>query len=453
MKLTTEKGSENYAAQVITLPAKQKVVGLDNLVRVSVFGNDCLIGKDSPENELYLFFPAESALGMAYCYLNNLYRDSETNLDKKQKGFFEATGRVKALKFKGVISTGFVIPLKSLESWNQTDIKKLKVGDEFTSIDGHVLCYKYKITYQQGEKKTKESRFNKKLERFDKLVPNQFRFHESTSHLAKNLHLFAEDDVIVITDKWHGTSAVFSNVLVNKELTLKEKIAKWFGVKVVDKVYDNLYSSRSVLKNQYINKDQKEGGYYGEDIWGTVNKELDGKIEQGITIYGEIVGYLPSGAMIQKDYDYGCKQRNILDLPEGTSKVDVSKIMLYSEHKFLVYRITYTKPDGNHIELSWQQIKDYCAKHSLETVRELYFGQSGLDGQDEVVRENFLLELQSQHLEMKCIHCKNDVWAEGICVRIDGKTSYQTFKLKSKNFLERETKDLDKGEVSVEEEN
>lgn len=248
---------------------------------------------------------------------------------------------------------------------------------------------------------------------------------------------------IVITDKWHGTSTVHSNVLVNKELDWKEKIAKWFKINVVDKVYDNLYSSRSVLKNQYINKEQKEGGYYSEDIWGIVNKELEGKIEQGITIYGEIVGYLPSGKMIQKNYDYGC---NVGGNTEPNT-------FATPEHKFLVYRITYTKPDGNHIELSWQQIKDYCAKYSLETVKELYFGQCGLDGQDEVARENFLLELQNQHLEQKCTHCKNDVWAEGICVRIDGKQSYQTFKLKSKNFLEQETKDLDKGEVSLEEEN
>lgn len=418
MKLSIKEGSENYACSVIKLPVKQKVEGLDNLVRVSVFGNDCLVGKESAEDVLYLFFPAECAISKDFLSNNNLYRESTLNKDKSKKGFFEPSGRVKSLKFKGVISTGFVIPVESLRSLGDF---KLKLGDEFTSINDHNLCWKYRPVHQQAAT-TKESRFNKKLKRFDKLVPNQFRFHESTAHLAKNLHLFKENDIIVITDKWHGTSAVFSNVLVNKELTWGERVTKWLGISIVDKTYDNLYSSRSVLKNQYINKEQG-GGYYGEDIWAVVNKELVGKIEQGITLYGEIVGYLQSGKEIQKGYDYGCT---------GT-------------HKFVVYRITYTKPDGSVIEFSWQQIKDYCLKYQLNTVPELYFGICGMTNQDE-----FLKLLVEDYLEKKCAYCRNDVWAEGIVVRIDGKQSYSAFKLKSKNFLEAETKLLDKGELDVE---
>jgi hypothetical protein len=427
MKLSVKEGSENYACTVIKLPAKQKVDGLDNLVRVTVFGNDCLIGKDSPEDELYLFFPAECALTQPFLWVNNLHRELTLNKDQNVKGFFEASGRVKALKFKGTISTGFVIPVTSLSTFK---ISGLKVGDEFTNIGDLSICYKYKVERRQSEKQSKESRFNKKLKRFDKLVPNQFRFHESTAHLAKNLHNFKEGSIIVITDKWHGTSAVFSNVLVNKELTLKERIAKWFGVPVVDRVYDNLYSSRSVLKNQYINKEQG-GGFYGEDIWGQFNLVLKDKIEQGVTLYGEIVGCLPSGKMIQKNYDYGCN---------------------VGEAMFVCYRITYTKPDGNVIEYSWQQIKDYCAKYSIETVKELYFGVCGVNGSDQESADNFLNLLIEEHLEKKCSYCKNDAWAEGIVVRIDGKNTYHAYKLKSKNFLQAETKLLDNGEVDIESE-
>ena len=419
MKLEIKKGSENYACSVVLLPVLQDVQGLDNLKRVTIYGNDCLVGKDSEVGAPHLFFPAECAIAKEFLSANNLYRDSLLNKDNTKKGFFETTGRVKALKFKGVISTGFVIPVSAVMPLVDP---KLKVGDEFTTINGHDLCWKYKPIHQQSTT-TKESRFNKKLKRFDKLVPNQFRFHESTAHFAKNLHQFKEDDIIVITNKWHGTSAVFSNVLVNKEFTWKEKIAKWLGIPVVDKVYDNLYSSRSVLKNQYINKEQG-GGYYGEDIWATVNKGLSGKIEQGITLYGEIVGYLESGKMIQKGYDYGMTEGN---------------------HKFVVYRITYTKPDGSVIELSWQQIKDYCAKYQLETVPEIYFGVCGVTDHEE-----FFKLLVTEHLEKKCKHCKNDVWAEGVVIRIDGKPTYSAYKLKSKNFLEAETKALDSNVVDIE---
>jgi hypothetical protein len=42
------------------------------------------------------------------------------------------------------------------------------------------------------------------------------------------------------------------------------------------------------------------------------------------------------------------------------------------------------------------------------------------------------------------------VWAEGIVLRIDGKQTFSAYKLKSKNFIEGETKELDKGEINIE---
>ncbi len=266
MKLSVREDSTNYACTVVELPPMQDVIGLDNLKRVTIFGNDFLVGKDSNPDDLYLFFPAESQLSEEFCRDNNLFRDSTKNIDQTKKGFFEDNRRVKAIKFKGIISTGFVIPISALP--DELHLAKgigtiLSPGDEFTDINGVNICKKYKIVRIHSTT-SKESRFNKKLKRFDKLVPNQFRFHTDTSHLAKNLHLFKTDDIIVITDKWHGTSAVFANVLINRKLSILDKVAKLFGVPVVDKVYDNLYSSRSVIKNQYINKEQG-GGYYGED--------------------------------------------------------------------------------------------------------------------------------------------------------------------------------------------
>lgn len=234
----------------------------------------------------------------------------------------------------------------------------------------------------------------------------------------------------------HNTSAVFSNVLVNKELNLKEKIAKWFGVKIVDKVYDNLYSSRSVIKNQYINKDQN-GGYYGEDIWAIVNKELEGKIEQGVTLYGEIVGHLPSGRAIQKGYDYGCNPLVAQNAMDAGTRFEVG------DHcKFLVYRITYTKPDGSVIEYSWQQIKEYCKKYSIEHVIEIYHGKAEKWGLG-IDPEYALGYLSTTFLEKKCEHCKNDVPSEGIVIRLDGMPTYSAYKLKSKLFLLYESKLLD----------
>lgn len=461
MKLSIREDSKNYACTVVKLPPKQAVQGLDKLVKVTVFGNDVLTQKDADENQLYLFFPAECAISAEYLSVNNEFRESTLNRDQSKTGYFEPSGRVKAIKFKGVISTGYLAPLQDTLKFKMTniraaDIDSLKVGDEFTDIDGINICKKYVVKHMHTQGLGGgQSKHNKKLKRFDKLVPNQFRFHNDTAHLAKNLHLFNPDDIIVITDKWHGTSTVHSNILINKQLTIKERIAKWFGVNIIDRIYDNIYSSRSVVKNQYINKEVGLG-FYGEDIWAIVNKELDGKIEQGITLYGEIVGYLPSGKSIQKGYDYGCSPGMIG--PMGTSLISSSTDK--PEHRFLVYRITYTKPNGEVIEYSWQQIKEYCKKYSIEHVKELYFGKMIVirkldeDGiapiSNELIQERFFNYVSDKHLEKDCTHCKNKVPAEGVCVRIDGKPNYSTFKLKSKRFLEKETKALDAGEENIE---
>lgn len=472
MKLTIREDSKNYCATVVKLPPKQAIPSLDKLVKVTVFGNDVLTQKDTDEDQLYLFFPAECAISAEYLSKNNEFRESTLNIDHAQTGYFDPSGRVKAIKFKGVISTGYLAPVTTLYPILQDKVILLLEGMEFTDIDGINICKKYipKHLHIQGQG-NKESRYNKKLKRFDKLVPNQFRFHQDTSHLAKNLHLFNPDDIIVITDKWHGTSAVFGNVLINTQLTWFQKLAAKLVLPSIKKYlifkdYDYIYSSRSVVKNQYINKEQG-GGYYGEDIWAVVNKELTGKIETGIILYGEIVGYLPSGKMIQKAYDYSCSP----GLSGKASNITNEGYIMCTdtdnpEHKFLVYRITYTKPNGEVIEFSWQQIKEYCKKYSIEHVKELYFGRAfeshewtgdGRDIKDTTNnypdwREKFFEVLQKEYLEKDCPHCRNKVPAEGVIVRIDGKQTYSAYKLKSKRFLERETKALDAGEVSIEDE-
>lgn len=426
------EGSENYTATVVRLPPKQKVEGLDRLMKVTVFGNDVLVGKDSDENCLYLFFPAECVLSEDYLSRNNEYRHSEKNIDRSKTGFFEDSGRVKAIKFKGVISTGYLAPITSLPAEVHTVdglVTKLHAGDEFNVINGYALCKKYKPARMQASGNA-ESRFNKKLRRFDKLVANQFRFHVSTPPLAKCMNQIHPEDRLVITHKWHGTSAVFSNVLIKKELSWRGKLAQFLGIDVVTTAYDNLYSSRSVIKNQYINK-EATAGYYNEDIWGIVNNEIKDKIEQGISLYGEIVGYLTTGKHIQHGYDYGCGE---------------------NQHKFVVYRVTYTKPDGTVIEYNWDQLRAYCAKYQLETVKEIPFVGADKLAKDEHWHENLLAQLQMTYLEEDCPFCHNKVPAEGIVLRVDNRDTFTAFKLKSKRFLERETKQIDAGTVDIEEE-
>lgn len=452
MKIKTYDHSVNYTCTVIKLPAKQKVEGLDNLVRVEVFGNSVLVGKDSDPLDLYLFFPSESCLSPDFLTANSLYRNSLLNKNTEEKGFFDDSGRVKSIKMRGIISSGFVIPASSLLdlfSFGDTHYiySKLKVGDEFNEIDGVEICRKYvpkniSTPGLPGSKQEKGNKINKKIK--DLLAPNQFRLHSDTTHLAKNLGQFSKDQIIVITDKWHGSSCILSKVLINKKLNWYKKLLNKIGGNVPDKEFGYMYSSgkpksglpKSILTIDEVERGKSNTGYfYSSNIWKKAFDDYKHALEDGISLYSELVGFTEGGSAIQKGFDYGC---------------------FPGQYRMLVYRITYTKQDGSVIEFSWQQIKDYCKKYELETVKELYFGQLtnwGVSNREiTVLMNDFLNVIQnSYNMEMTDPHCVNKVPSEGVVVRIDGRNSYSAFKLKSKKFLAHETKGLDEGNVNIEE--
>jgi hypothetical protein len=224
-------------------------------------------------------------------------------------------------------------------------------------------------------------------------------------------------------------------------------IIKNFLLKIIPKVeefeYDTIWASRKVIKNQYLNPNANH--YYDEDIWGTVKDELKSYLQKGITIYGEVAGYLKSGKEIQSGYDYGCKP---------------------VEHKIFVYRITYTNSEGRVFEFSAKQVQQWCKQNGLNAVPELWYGTAKdlyfilfdkYIGKKlnapyfiEYNQRDFLDLLSKEYLEGKCHLCNKDVPAEGIVLRIE-KLDFEAYKLKSFAFRERETKLLDKGIEDIEE--
>lgn len=418
MKLEIIESDSNYVATIVKLPELKKVDGLDNLMVANVFGYNCLVSKDSNPSTLYVFFPAECVLSEKFLHFNNLYRKSELNFDKDKKWFFEESWRVKAVKFKGIVSSWFIIPIESLQ-WFGYD-KWFKIWDTFHSIDWEKICWKYRRPVAP-EKLTKSQRISKRLEKFDIVIPNQFRFHADTPQFLRFLSDFKEGDKIVITEKLHWTSAVFSNVLTKRKLSRIEKFGKFLGMNIRDTEYYHLYSSRTVIKNDDIDDERNQGwGYYWEDIWWIYAKQLESKIEKGITLYGEIVGYTPSGGYIQKGYHYGCKE---------------------GESKFYVYRITYTTPDGNVIEFTDSQIRQYCSLRSIEVVPLISY----MDWNTNLNLAEINARWLAEKVEMMCPLNDNKVPREGVVIRRDGQDTYSAYKLKSQLFLTWETKQLDEG--------
>lgn len=452
MNLKVYEHSTNYTASVIKLPVKQTVEGLDNLVKVEVFGNECLIGKDSDPSVLYLFFPAGCKISEAFLKANNLYRECQLNANPEEKGFFEPNGKVKGLKLRGVKSTGFVIPITSLEIMlpysEGGDISELEVGDEFNEWCGVEVCRKHVIVQTQGTpgKGDKQAKINNKLASI--MIPNQFRFHVETTHLAKNLHQLLPTDVITITDKWHGSSCILSRVYVNKKLNMLQKFINRikflpnYSTRKLAYIYASGKPKSNLpkgIEGEWSNTNQD---FYNSNIWKRAFKEFGRAVEDGISLYGELVGFEESGKHIQKGYDYGCKPEPTIHLDDFLNEKKTG------QYRFVIYRITYTKDDGSVIEFGWQQIKDYCHKHALEHVIEFYHGRAGdlyapLQDDLESWRECFFQFLQTAfNLEKPCPHCKSGVPAEGIVLRIDGKLNkYDAYKVKSKLFVIGESND------------
>ena len=434
------RGNPNYCASIVAIENVIPLEGCDNICGTVIQGCHVIISKEVKVGDIGIFFPVETSIKEIFLKANNLYRDKELNVDKDKAGFFELNGRVRCMKLRGFKSEGFWIPMYSLAYLpfirdnfdNYVASASLTVGIDFDHIDDQMICEKYIVKTKQvqtpGNKKDKA---NRRLQRFNKMLDNQFRFHIDTSMLSKNIHMINPEDYIQISDKIHGSSFISSDILCKRKLSIKDKIVKWIGIKIVEQEYDNIYSSRKVIKNQYLYP-EKLSHFYSEDIWKTVNEELKQFIEEGMTIYGEVCGYLKEGGAIQKSYDYGCKP---------------------NQHVNYIYRITTTSPSGKVFEWSAKQIQQWCKSKGLKAVPELYYGKAkdlfkDLDIENHW-HENFLDRLQKEFLEKKCTICKNDVWAEGIVLRKEI-LDIEVYKLKSFNFRLQESKNLDSGEENIE---
>ncbi len=437
MSLKIYEDSKNYTCQVIKLPTKIPVKGLDNLVEVNVQGNSCLVSKDSPDDELYLFFPAECQISNDFLNKNNLYRHETLNQDPTKKGFFEDNRRVKALKFKGIISSGFVIPVKSLTG---VAYFELKVGDEFNELWGVEICKKYirpcNTPGKPGSGKEKGSRIKDLVD--TKMAPE----HMDTAHLMKNLHKLDLETRIIVSYKLHGTSARTFNTLIKRKLNWKEKLAKRLGVKVLEEQYESVVCSRRQVKSIGFEELANKNHYYASgDLWSEVAKvNFNGELNKGEAVYYEIVGKTFSGEAIQGGYSYGFDQPIVY-----------------------IYRISNINPQGIEIDLPYDQMVERACQMGLIPCPEFFSGtvveflndypkyiivdQSGLIDIGKSLENIFYNKL----LEQPSILDKSVV-EEGFCIRVDKYPRPEIFKIKSKKFLEHETKALDKEVVDMEEE-
>lgn len=470
MVSVSPKANINYLAQFVKIGKLNPVPNSDRLLMTYVQGNVVVVPITVKEGDLMVYFPVESEISEWFLKENNLYAKKELNSNPEIKGYVDKSGRVRCIKLRSQPSQGLLMPINSIvkaTKGSNSYIDNELIGKEFDTVNGQLLVKKYVVPVrnQGGPNRSKDLAKEKET---SKVIDGQFRFHVSTPQLGKNISRINPLDTISITRKLHGTSGVSAHVECKTYVSKAQKISCWicnnithplmrlFGGRVgtsdpVNEAYDYLYSSRTVIKNDKV---KAGSGFYREDVWAEADKVIRPVLKKGMTMYYEIVGYLPSGGYIQKGYDYGCI------VPEEGEEYTEGK-----HFKVYVYRITMTNQDGFVTEYTAKQVQEYCERNMLTPVPEVFYGWAedfypipleevmSITWNDETGvaewREKFLEALREEYLEIDCNLCANKVPDEGVVIRKEG-LDLEVYKFKSFKFLERETKELDEGEQNIE---
>lgn len=439
-------------AYVCKLTNITPIEGADLIVQATMFGETIITTKENTEGTLGLLFDCETQLSKEFLSANNLYRHSELNVNKEEKGYFDDNGRVRPVRLKGVKCSAFFMPMDGLDFTGSDVIPN--PGDEIDEWNEVPICNKY------VSENTKNSNSNQGKSVKKNLVPT-FKEHMDTDQLMKNLNSVRTGNLITITEKLHGTSGRCAHLPVKKEYTKWEKLFynyitfpllyQQIGNVETFEEYEFVVGSRRVVKSvgETITTDP---GYYEEDIWSiTANQYFKDKLHKGETVYYEIVGYLPNGQEIMSAQSND-KLKSFMEKDEF--KAFISK---YGEttkfnygcpentHDVYVYRITTTNEDGEDIDYSWDQVTQRCERLGVKHVPELFKFIVTPEMNCEEVFNNLL----NQESTLFPTTVK-----EGICVRIDnGGANPKIFKNKSFIFKVLEGIIKDKGGVDIEESN
>lgn len=446
-----ENFKEEYCATVVRIGEVFPIEGKDRIVKTLVNGLSIVIGKDEfKTGDIAVYCANETVLHELFLHLNSMYDEKELNADKEKKGYINKHGRIRVIRLGGVPSYGLLIHPDSIATFVNEPVEDVTaylekhVGEDFDVINGERFVHVYIPPVKKGtEKVSKQERLKKKLDRFKMLIEGSFRFHYDTTQLQKNMRDIDPDDEVFISVKVHGTSAIFANILTNIPTNwFKRMWRKLLGKRdnVYDQEYNLVYSSRTIVKNQYINKNQRPGGYYSDDVWGYWANKLTGLVPEEYCIYCEIVGFTPNGSPIQKGYDYGCTH------------------VAEEKSKLMVYRATY---DGTELEIPevieiGRKLKEKLGDCVMEfpllyhgTLKELYPEISTTEHWHENVLECLKLEKRFGMEEMESM-CDNKVPREGFVLRKAKDPVSEAWKLKTDAFKFREAKQYDAGEADME---
>lgn len=434
-----------YNAHVVKLNNVRSHPNADRVKLATVFGNQIVVGINSKEGDLGIYFPCDGQLSERFCRENNLYRKSELNFDTTKKGMFDNNRRVRAQKFRGENSDGFWIDLSTVKLKGASELED---GYEFNQLNGQEICNKYltqaTINAINSAKSIKSIKSAK--------TSIMFKEHFDTEHFGKHLDKFDYNQLIILTEKCHGTSGRVGHVLIDRELNLTERLLKKLGVNIKEQEWKYISGSRRVVLEE-----TKKSGFHDIGIRQKAFDLFKGNLRKGETVYFEIVGFEPDEKPIMPTV-------NTDKLNDGEFIKKYGKHMTYSygceigSCDVYVYRMTMTDVDGHSMDYSWHDVIKRCNEIGVKHVPhiksfslDMFASRNQFDKIDiEEIRSNlFQYYVESLSKGPSIIDTRHI--REGVCVRIEGGSASQTFKYKSFEFKLLEGIVKDSGIIDQEE--
>lgn len=248
-----------------------------------------------------------------------------------------------------------------------------------------------------------------------------FTEHIDTEQLAYNQQAFKENDIIYLTQKLHGTSFRVSNCLEFTTIKRNPIIKKLFHKEDrVTSKFQVVSGTRRVVLRDY------DGGYYGSNAFRKkYNDFFSDKLPKGMTVYGEIVGWVDENTPIMPK----CNNSKVKD-KAFSKQYGEETIFTYGckpgENKCYIYRITMTNDDGITIEIPTEETIKWCDRLGCEYVPLL---------------EKFLFttwedlnERCAKYLDIPEPLANGSHVTEGVVVRIDNRSKFTAYKTKSFAF-------------------
>lgn len=504
----SKKFSEEYCCSIVKIGDCQPIKGKDAIWKTTINGETVVIPTSIKSGDIVFYSSNETQLNQSFLCVNNLFDSSNYKLNinhmdlqllvykkeelrekidsgidvteddianydetnktiKKYCGFFGKNCRVRTVKLGGVGSMGFVFTKDLMINFcpevRGVDLSQY-VGVDFDMVNDELFVKAYVPEVRATQPtpiKTKDERHNALPS--IKIPKNGFAYHYDTKPLPKCVSDLTPDTIIDCSVKLHGTSFGCGKILLdvpqrqNIFAKIWNKITRtlslpysWNIQPKYDKKYGNVTFSRTRVRYKSV-----EGvkSVPQNDIWTEYGRLIYPHLQEGMVVYGEIVGYMTgSSKFIQHGYDYGCA---------------------VGKNKLMPYRISVTNSDGTKTEWTVSEVRKWTEKlidlcpdvaDRLLPINVLYHGTirgmySEFDGDCKLLGVqganiyllNYLRgDKERLGMEQDEPMCDNKVPREGIVVRTDSSDELVAYKLKTEAFRKRELKDIDNGEVDIE---